>query len=161
MTTAMTPAYGRAPRGERVEASAPASWESMTVVAAVGLDGVRAPLAFPGAINAPTFQSYVEQVLVPALRRGDVVVFDNLKSHLGRGCSRRSSGPVRRAPAAAVQPGLQPDRGDVLEIQGIPAPVGARAKERLYEAIGEGLREITRRDILGWFRHAGQCVMQA
>lgn len=83
VTTAMTPTYGRAPRGERVEASAPASWESVTVIAALGLDGVRAPLAFPGALNAATFQGYVDQVLVPALRRGDVVVFDNLTSHLG------------------------------------------------------------------------------
>ena len=48
VTTAMTPSYGRAPRGERVEASAPASWESVTVIAAMGLDGVRAPLALPG-----------------------------------------------------------------------------------------------------------------
>jgi hypothetical protein len=48
VTTAMTPSSGRAPRGERVEASAPASWESVTVIAAMGLDGVRAPLAFPG-----------------------------------------------------------------------------------------------------------------
>src|SRR5947209_8308188 len=74
--------YGRAPRGERLEASAPASWESVTVIAALGLGGVRAPLAFPGSVNAATFLAYVEQVLVPALRRGDVVVFDNLRSHL-------------------------------------------------------------------------------
>src|SRR3954468_23596451 len=83
VTTAMTPSYGRAPRGERVEASAPASWKSVTVIAAMGLDGVRAPLAFSGSVNAATFESYVEQVLVPALQRGDVVVFDNLSSHLG------------------------------------------------------------------------------
>ena len=70
VTTAMTPAYGRAPRGERVEASAPASWESVTVIAAMGLDGVRAPLALPGSVNAATFLAYVEQVLVPALRPG-------------------------------------------------------------------------------------------
>jgi transposase len=82
LTTAMTPAYGRAPRGERVEASTPASWESVTVIAALGLDGVRAPLALPGAVNAATFESYVERVLVPELRKGDVVVFGNLTSHL-------------------------------------------------------------------------------
>ena len=49
VTTAMTPSYGRAPRGERVEASAPASWESVTVIAAMGLDGVRAPSRSRGA----------------------------------------------------------------------------------------------------------------
>jgi transposase len=82
VTTAMTPAYGRAPSGERVEASAPASWESVTVIAAMGLDGIRAPYAFPGGTNAVTFQTYVEQVLVPVSRQGDVVVFDNLAAHL-------------------------------------------------------------------------------
>ncbi|MFO0951185.1 MAG: transposase [Isosphaeraceae bacterium] len=70
VTTAMTPAYGRAPKGERVESSAPASWESVTVIAALAADGVRAPLAVEGAVNAPTFLAYVEQVLVPALRAG-------------------------------------------------------------------------------------------
>ena len=49
VTTAMTPAYARAPRGERAVDSAPASWESVTVTAAIGLEGVRAPLIFPGA----------------------------------------------------------------------------------------------------------------
>ena len=85
VTTAMTPAYGRAPRGQRVEAAAPASWESVTVIAAVGLDGVRAPMAVPGASDAITFRTYVERVLVPALRPGDVVVFDNLAAHFGPG----------------------------------------------------------------------------
>ena len=123
VTTAMTPAYGRAPQGERVESSAPASWESVTVIAAMGLDGVRAPLAFEGAVNAATFLAYVEQVLVPALHRGDVVVFDNLSSHLSPAvfeAIERAGASVLAA--AAVQPGLQPDRGDVLEVQGVPPP---------------------------------------
>ena len=64
VTTAMTPSYGRAPRGERVVASAPASWESMTVIAALRLDGVRAPMAVAGSSNAATFLAYVEQALV-------------------------------------------------------------------------------------------------
>jgi transposase len=85
VTTAMTPAYGRAPRGQRVEAEAPASWESVTLIAAVGLGWVRAPLAVPGAIDAATFLAYVEGALAPALRPGDVVVFDNLASHLTPG----------------------------------------------------------------------------
>src|SRR5262249_39086007 len=52
VTTAMTPAYGRAPRGERVESSAPASWRSLTFVVAMGLDGIRAPMAYPGGTDA-------------------------------------------------------------------------------------------------------------
>jgi hypothetical protein len=66
VTTAMTPAYGRAARGERVEAS----WESVTAITAPGPDGVRAPLASPGSTDAATSLSDVEGVPVPALRRG-------------------------------------------------------------------------------------------
>src|SRR4051794_7398895 len=106
VTTAMTPAYGRAPRGEWVEATAPASWESVTVIAAMGLGGVRAPLAFEGAINAATFLMYVEQVLVPALRRGDVVIFDNQSSHLSPAVSEA----IERAGASVLPlPPYSPD----------------------------------------------------
>jgi transposase len=162
VTTAMTPAYGRAPRGERVEASAPASWESVTVIAAMGLGGVRAPLAFSGSVNAATFLMYVEQILVPALRRGDVVIFDNLTSHL----SPEVSGAIRRAGASVLPlPPYSPDFNPIEEMfskfKEFLRRVGARAKEHLYDAIGEGLREVTTEDILGWFRHAGLCVMQA
>jgi transposase len=161
VTTAMTPAYGRAPRGERVEASAPASWESVTVIAALGLDGVKAPLAFPGSVNAATFLTYVERVLVPALRHGDVVVFDNLTSHLSPAVFEA----IGRAGASVLPlPPYSPDFTPIEELfskfKAFLRRVGARAKEQLYEAIGEGLSEVTFGDILGWFRHAGLCATQ-
>ena len=161
VTTAMTPAYGRAPRGERVETSAPASWESVTVIAAMGLDGVRAPLALPGAVDAATFESYVEQVLVPVLHRGDVVVFDNLTSHLSPAVFEA----IERAGASVLRlPPYSPDYTPIEEMfskfKGFLRRVGARAKEHLYDAIGEGLRDVDTEDILGWFRHAGLCAIQ-
>jgi transposase len=162
VTTAMTPTRGRAPRGERVEAQAPASWESVTVIAAMGLDGVRAPLALPGSVNAVTFESYVEQVLVPALHRGDVVVFDNLSSHLGPAVTEA----IERAGASVLPlPPYSPDFTPIEEMfskfKEFLRRIGARAKEHLYDAIGEGLREVTIQDILGWFRHAGLCATQS
>jgi transposase len=162
VTTAMTPTYGRAPKGERVESSAPASWESVTVIAALGADGVRAPLAIEGAVNAPTFLAYVEQVLAPALHRGDVVIFDNLTAHL----SPEVTAAIERVGASVLPlPPYSPDFNPIEEMfskfKGFLRRVGARAKEHLYEAIGDGLREVTPEDIFGWFRHAGECVMQA
>jgi transposase len=162
VTTAMTPAYGRAPRGERVESSAPASWESVTVIAALAADGVRAPLAIEGAVNALTFLASVEKVLVPALRRGDVVIFDNLSSHL----SPEVTAAIERAGASVLPlPPYSPDFSPIEEMfskfKGFLRRIGARAKEHLYNSIGDGLREVTPQDILGWFRHAGMCVMQA
>ena len=154
--------FGRARKGERVEASAPASWESVTVIAAMGLGGVRAPLAVEGAINAATFLMYVEQVLVPALRRGDVVIFDNPASHLPPAVSEA----IGRVGASVLPlPPYSPDFNPIEELfskfKGFLRRVGARAKEHPYDAIGEGLREVTPEDILGWFRHAGLCVLQA
>jgi transposase len=162
VTTAMTPAHGRAPRGDRVEASVPASWESVTVIAAMGLDGVQAPLAFPGAVNAATFLSYVEEVLVPALRPGDVVVFDNLTSHLGPAVFEA----IERTGASVLPlPPYSPDYNPIEEMfskfKEFLRQVGARAKDHLYDAIGEGLREVTIQDILGWFQHAGLCATQS
>jgi transposase len=161
VTTAMTPAYGRAPRGQRVEGSALASWESVTVIAAMGLDGVRAPLAFPGALHAATFESYVEQVLVPSLHQGDVVVFDNLKPHLGPAVVEA----IERAGAIVLLlPPSSPDYTPIEEMfskfKEFLRRFGARAKDHLYEAIGEGLRQVTAQDLLGWFRHAGLCASQ-
>jgi transposase len=162
VTTAMTPAYGRAPRGERVEASAPAPWESVTVIAAMGPDGVRAPLAFPGAVDAATFESYVERVLVPTLRAGDVVVFDNLKSHLRPAVFEA----IERAGASVLPlPPYSPDFTPIEEMfskfKESLRRLGARAKDQLDEAIGEGLGMVTSQDILGWFRHAGLCATQS
>jgi transposase len=162
VTTAMTPAYGRAPKGERVEASAPASWESVTVIAAMGLDGVRAPLALPGGTDAATFRTYIEGVLVPALHKGDVVVFDNLAAHLRPAVAEaieRAGAVVLRLPP--YSPDFNPIERMFSKFKGCLRRLGARGKRRLYEAIGEALRQVTLPDILGWFRQAGACVMQA
>lgn len=159
VTTAMTPTYGRAPRGERVVAKAPASWESVTLTAAVGLDGPRAPLAFPGATNEAAFRAYVEGVLVPELRPGDVVVFDNLAAHLKPGVAEA----IERAGASVLPlPPYSPDYTPIEEmyskVKGILRRIGARARGALYDALGEALRSVTTQDILGWFRHAGLCA---
>ncbi len=93
---------------------------------------------------------------------GDVVVFDNLSSHPSPAVSEA----IERAGAIVLPlPPYRPDFHPIEEmfskLKGFLRRVGARAKEPLYDAIGEGLREVTPRDILVWFRHTGLCVMQA
>jgi transposase len=159
VTTAMTPAYAWAPRGERAVDSAPGSWESVTVIAALGLDGVRAPLAFPGSTDTAAFQSYVDQVLVPALHEGDVVVLDNLKPHLAAGVAAA----IERAGASVLPlPPYSPDYTPIEEmyskVKEFLRRVAARTKGDLYEAIGEALKEVTPQDIIGWFKEAGLCA---
>src|SRR6202023_1243872 len=110
---------------------------------------VRAPLALPGSVNAATFESYVEQMLVPALRRGDVVVFDNLTSHLGTAVVEA----IERAGASVLKlPPYSPDYTPIEEMfskfKEFLRRFSARAKDHLYEAIGEGLRQVTAQDLL-------------
>ena len=82
VTTDLLRRYGRSPRGERLHDHTPCShWQTHTVVAALRLAGLGASAVFDGPIDNPTFLAYVEQVLVPTLRPGDVVVLDNLAVH--------------------------------------------------------------------------------
>ena len=159
VTTAMTPAYARAPRGERAVGSAPASWGTVTVIAALGLDGVRAPLAFPGSTDAAAFRTYVEQVLVPELHEGEVVVFDNLKPHLSAGVAASIEGAGARVlPLPPYSPDYTPIEEMFSKVKQGLRRAEARARAELYDALGEVLRRVTPEDILGWFRHAGLCA---
>lgn len=159
VTTAMTPTYGWAPRGARAVGSAPGAWESITVIAGLGLDGVRAPLAFPGSTDTAAFETYVEQVLVPELRPGDVVVWDNLTPH--RVPAVRAA--IERVGAELLPlPPWSPDYTPIEEmwskVKAYLRRVAARTKEGVYEALGEALERVTPHDIIGWFQHAGLCA---
>ena len=82
VTTDLLRRYGRSPRGVRLHDHTPCGhWETHTVIAALRLEGLGAPAVFDGPIDTPTFRAYVEQVLIPTLRPGDVVVLDNLAVH--------------------------------------------------------------------------------
>ena len=92
----MAPLRGWAPRGERLPGAAPfGHWNTMTFLAALRHDRVEAPWLLDRPINGERFLVYIEQVLVPTLRPGDLVVMDNLGSHKARAV--RSA--IRRADA--------------------------------------------------------------
>jgi hypothetical protein len=82
VTTDLLRRYGRSPRGTRLHDHTPyGKWEAHTVVVTLRPEGLTAPAVFDGPIDTPSFQAYVDQVLVPTLRPGDVVVLDNLAVH--------------------------------------------------------------------------------
>src|SRR5205823_8868780 len=137
---------------------APASWESVTVIAALGLDGVRAPLAFPGATDTAAFESYLEQVLVPELHAGDVVVLDNLKPHLAAGVAAAiERAGARVLPLPPYSPDYTPIEGMNSKVKAFLRRIEARTKGELYDAIAEALKQVTPEDIIGWFKKAGLC----
>ena len=156
INTAMTPTHAWARRGKRAIGSVPTSWGSTTVIAALGLDGVRAPLVFPGATDTQAFQTYVDEVLAPELHPGDVVIFDNLKPHLAPHVAES----IERAGASVLPlPPYSSDYDPIEELwskfKGELRRVAARVRNDLYNAVGETLDHVTLQDILGWFNHSG------
>ena len=159
--TAMTRTHGRAPVGERVYTDTPGRWESVTPTCGVRLSGVTAALAFPGATNTGVFETYVEEVLVPGLRPGDVVIWDNLKPH----GSEEAIEAVEAAGAHVVplppwSPDLTPIEEMSSKVKGSMRSVAARTQGAVYAAFGSALHDVTLDHIAGWFQDRAAYAMQ-
>jgi transposase len=160
-TTAMTRTYGRAPRGQRVQGSVPGHWTSVTLIAGLRLSGVVAPLAFPGATDTTTFEGYVGQALVPRLRPGDVVIWDNLKPHQAAGARRAVEGAgAELVPLPPYSPDLTPIEEMFSKVKGFLRSAAARTTATVYDAMGAALRAVCPGDILGWLQSCGLCATQ-
>lgn len=160
-TTVMTRTYGRAPVGERVPGAVPGSWESLTVVAGMRLSGVVAPLAFPGAMDTPAFETWVAEGLVPELAPGDVVVWDNLGPHQSAVAQRAvEAAGATVLPLPPHSPDLSPIEELWSKVKGVLRTLAERTRQRLFGAIGTALQKVTLSDIMGWFYDRGLCFDQ-
>jgi transposase len=160
--TAMTRTYGRAPVGERVYASAPGHWDTMTLTCGLRLSGVTAALVFEGATNTVNFENYVEEILVPELRPGDVVIWDNPKPHL----SEEAVEAVEAVGAHVVRlppwsPDLTPIEEMFSKVKGALRSAGPRTKEAIVAALVQALHDVTPEDIAGWFQDRAAYAMQS
>lgn len=157
VNTAMTRRYGRAPRGERAHDSAPRNYGTHTsIIGAMGLRGLVAALAVEGAVDAQVFNAYAEQVLGPRLRRGDVVVLDNLTAH--RASRIKEVAEARGAQVlwlAPYSPDFNPIEQCWSKIKTYLRGAKARTREQLEEALTAALGLVTKSDIRGWFKHCG------
>ena len=141
--TAMTRTYGRAPIGERVEGAVPGHWESVTMVAGMRLTGVVSPMAFTGAMDTPTFEGYVEQILVPELRPGDVVIWDNLKPHQSAEARRLiQSARAQLVPLPPYSPDLTPIEKMFSKAKSVLRSAGARTTATVYAAMDKALKSV-------------------
>ena len=155
--TNMEPLRGWAPRGERLVASAPhGHWKTMTFVAALRCDRIEAPWLLDGPINGEAFKTYVEKVLAPTLKPGDLVIMDNLGSHKG--------GAIRRAIRAAraklfflpkYSPDLNPIEQVFAKLKHLLRKAAARTIETLTAAVGELLGAYTAEECANCFTNAG------
>lgn len=158
----MTRLRGRARGGGRVNDSAPhGHWGTTTVIGAVRLDGQTACMAVKGAMDREVFRQYVAHVLVPTLRQGDMVIWDNLATH-----GDVDSLHLIEAAGATVHylPPYSPDMNPIEKMwsktKEFLRNAKARSQEALYEAIGHALEKVTAKDAEGWFQSCGYSASQ-
>ena len=156
----MTRFYGRAAPGKRVPEATPGfSGSHYTVVAMIGLHGADAPLIFEGAMSKLVFESYVEQMLAPALRQGDIVVMDNLSSHKSETVrSLINSRGARLVFLPPYSPDLNPIEKCWSKVKTALRAFAARTFDALVDALAKALRSVSLADIDSWFAHCGYAL---
>jgi transposase len=156
-TTTMTRRCGRAPAGQRVVDAVPQGhWCVTTMVSAISLVGVVSSLVFEGATDAEAFATYVEQLLAPKLRPGDVVILDNLSSHktarVRQALERVGARPLFLPP---YSPDLNPIEKMWSKVKSYLRSAAQRTMEGLWQAIGRGLNQVNADDCRGFFASCG------
>jgi transposase len=155
--TSLSPIYGWARRGQRAYFRAPRNWgANVTLLSSMTRSGMGPSLAVEGPTTREVFEAYIEGVLAPELRPGQIVVMDNLSAHKGarireliegRGCELRYLPPY--------SPDLNPIEEAFSKVKGMLRRAEARGREALIEAMGKALRAVTSRDAGGFFAHRG------
>ena len=156
-STKMARTHGRAPRGERLRSPIPhGHWKTTTFVAALRNSSMIAPMVLDGPINGVAFQAYVDQVLVPELERGDIVVMDNLGSHKGAG--------VRAAIEAVgatlfylppYSPDFNPIENAFAKLKAMLRKAAERTVDGLWNTIGRIIDTFTPVECANYFAAAG------
>ena len=153
----MTRLYGRAAPGDRVvEATPGISGPHYTIVATLGLKGVQAPLLFEGAMTTLTFETYVEEVLAPTLRRGEILLMDNLSAHKSKPAQATiEARGVQLIFLPPYSPDLNPIEKCWAKVKEALRAAKARTWEDLVDALRDALLSVSRSDVLAWFAHCG------
>jgi transposase len=148
---------GRAPRGHRLRSGVPRGhWKTTTFVAGLRLTGMMAPFVLDGPMNQPAFLAYVGQVLVPELKRGDVVVLDNLPAHK----DPRVRAMIEAAGASLLylppySPDFNPIENTFAKLKALLRKAAERTVEGLWTTIGRRLDAVTPAECANYFRAAG------
>jgi transposase len=157
----MTRLRGRAERGRRLHAHAPCGrWQSTTMISSIRLDGTTACMTIAGATDTQVFRAYVGEVLCPTLRRGDIVVMDNLGAHKSPATQeliKAAGAEVRFLPA--YSPDFNPIEKMWSKVKALLRSAEARTPEELDQAIGAALAKVTPNDARGWFASCGYSII--
>jgi transposase len=158
--TTMARLWGRSPRGTRAYGTVPCGhWTRLTVLGALGIGGMVAAMSVEAATSGAIFLAYLDQVLLPELRRSRpdaVLVLDNLRAHKTAAVRRlldRSGFAYRSLPP--YSPDLSPIEPAWAKLKAELRRIAVRTIEALHQALGPALAAITAQDAAGFFRHAG------
>jgi len=155
--TNMTRTHGRCARGARLVAKAPhGRWRTLTFLAALRSDQITAPCVFDGPIHGRSFLAYVEQLLVPTLKPGDIVIMDNLGSHKGQAVRRA----IRQAGAKLFflppySPDLNPIEQVFAKLKTLLRKAAERTVDATWQRIGELLNRFRAQECSRYLRNAG------
>jgi transposase len=155
--TNMAPLRGWAPRGRRLIAKVPhGRWKTTTFVAALRHDRIEAPWLVDGPIDSESFRNYVENILLPTLRPGDIVIMDNLGSHKGKAVRAliRSVG-AKLFFLPKYSPDLNPIEQVFAKLKHLLRKAAARTIETVCAAIGQILEIYTPQECANYFRNSG------
>jgi transposase len=160
---ALTPRYGRAPKGERARGRAPRNWgKNVTLISSIGSEGMGPSMSIEGPSDTDSFGIYVREILAPNLKTGQIVLMDNLSVHKGKwvreliedkGCQLWFLPPY--------SPDFNPIEEAFSKVKTLLRRAQARVLEALFEATEEALLAISAQDAHGYFEHCGYAIQQA
>jgi transposase len=156
-STKMARMRGRAKRGERCRAPIPhGHWKTTTFTGALRLGGMTAPMVLDGPMNGDAFRVYIEQVLVPTLVPGDVVIMDNLPAHRAT-CIREAieTAGARLRYLPPYSPDFNPIENAFSKLKALLRKAAARTIRSLWDAIRDALPQITPAECANYFTAAG------
>ena len=160
VTTDLLRRYGRSPRGVRLRDYTPCGhWQTHTVVAGLRVDGLLAPAVFDGPVDNPTFLAYVEQVLVPTLRVGDVVILDNLATHKQpevQAAIERVGARLRFLPP--YSPDFNPIELAFAKLKAFLRAARPRSFDQVVELVAIALELFSADECMNFVRHCGYRV---
>ena len=160
---AMVPRYARAPKGVRAYGKAPRNWgRNVTLISSVTLAGMGPSMSIEGSADGESFGLYLKKVLCPSLKRGQIVVMDNLSVHKGK--SVREQIEARGCELwflPAYSPDLNPIEEAFSKAKGALKRAKARTLEALFEATARALDAVGAEDARGFFGHCGYAAPQA
>ena len=156
-TTKMTRLYGRAPQGKRLVDKVPhGHWKTTTFICGLRYDGVTAPFVLDGPMDGPHFLAYVEQILAPTLKKGQIVFLDNVSTHKVDGVEEAIEARGARAVfLPAYSPDLNPIEQLFARLKSFLRKMKARTVETLWRAISSFLKEVSKDECKAYLANAG------